>query len=116
MKIFDFANLEKGKYLGDASNPDMGGPTYIDYHTNEWVHVSIGPLGIEYSESQGYWERDGQDRYLEPEKFGAEAICFCLGKFGEDWDWRFICTTKFFCENKEKIFSHESRRVYNGKK
>lgn len=87
MKVFDFTDGKKGKFLGEAYRPswmsghlaDGGKEKYVVRNRQYQFHTAAGTT------------YKGKDQPMNPADFGVEAICFCIGewKSGTDskWEW-----------------------------
>jgi len=134
MKVFDFTNGEKGKFLAEVKITDFSDGWFVRKEnkvyrvelTNPKNKISTGEeekSGINWAWASGAGWAD-TEKLIRPEDFGVEAICFCTGntyhmwheghsEARATWEWNVIGTKNWNRKSCEKgilksTFSHEA--------
>tara|TARA_B100000886_G_scaffold303110_1_gene233583 strand:- start:21323 stop:21703 length:381 start_codon:yes stop_codon:yes gene_type:complete len=109
MKIFDFTNGTKGKSVGEfrfgfssGKRVTKNGKTFsvelVNPNNREFFDSKRGTHTV--IKTQWCMEAgNSEDKTINPEDFGCEAVIFCTGCFStnhgkdEEWDWLVVGTT-----------------------
>lgn len=110
MNIFDFTNGTKGKLVGGVNRFAFSRGKHVTKNGKTFSVELANPNNREFSDSKRgthtkvitQWCREAgnsEDKTINPEDFGCEAVIFCTGCFStnhgqdEEWDWLVVGTT-----------------------
>ena len=111
MKVFDFTNGKQGDQVGEIKRPDAFGGWFVKKGDKSFKvdltkppqarePVLNGEHGVKWSwaADAAHTAANGDMVPITPDQFGVEAICFCVGAWGNFshgdqwayWDWHVI--------------------------
>lgn len=111
MKVFDFTNGVQGDQVGEIKRPDAFGGWFVKTGDKSFKveltkppqarePVLNGEHGVRWSwaADAAHTAANGDMVPITPDQFGVEAICFCVGAWGNFshgdqwayWDWHVI--------------------------
>lgn len=111
MKVFDFTNGVQGDQVGEIKRPDAFGGWFVNKGDKSFKveltkppqarePVLNGEHGVKWSwaADAAHTAANGDSVPITPDQFGVEAICFCVGAWGNFshgdqwayWEWHVL--------------------------
>lgn len=111
MKVFDFTNGKQGDQVGEIKRPDAFGGWFVKKGDKSFKveltkppqarePVLNGEHGVRWSwaADAAHTAANGDSVPITPDQFGVEAICFCVGAWGNFshgdqwayWEWHVL--------------------------
>lgn len=103
MKVFDFTSGVKGKKLADIPRANSTGGWFVEKGAKVFKVQVAGNQDIKWSNGATFWDHASKEEFkINPEDYGVEAVCFCMGEFDTEWWWHAVATCGW---NREAVKS-----------